>query len=192
MSWRDEQLRMIRWDLYREDLARLRDMDLDAWARRKRHELHANSEWVMGTLGFAPGLGYMTTFDADGYEKAAELGDFDYLRTYAPIAHKHGIRLFAPLNMHWYSYEFAKRNPEWQQLMSDGRCYGDVHPLYGSGTTFCINTPWRDWAFGLIEAAMRTGIDGVFLDGPVVYPDCCFCPSCRARFRRETGKDIPT
>ena len=191
MAWHHEQLRMIRWDLYREDLVGLKDMDLDAWAYRKRHELHANCEWVMGTLDFAPGLGHITTFEAEGYEKAAELGDFDYLRRYTPIARKHGIRVFSYLNLHWYSHEFAQKNPDWQQIMSDGRIYGEVHPLYGSGTTFCINSPWRDWAFGLIEAAMRTGIDGVFLDGPVVYPDCCTCPYCRERFRERTGEEIP-
>ena len=75
--------------------------------------------------------------------------------------------------------------------MSNGEAYGKVHPLYGNGTTFCVNSPWRDWAFKLIEETMKTGVDGIFLDGPVIYPDCCYCESCRKKFKERYGAEIP-
>ena len=43
----------------------------------------------------------------------------------------------------------------------------------------------------LIEEAMKTGIDGVFLDGPVVYPGCCYCEACQAKFQAQHGGAIP-
>jgi hypothetical protein len=54
-----------------------------------------------------------------------------------------------------------------------------------------VNSPWRDWSYDLIREAARYDIDGVFLDGPVVYPDCCFCAACREKFRALFGGDIP-
>jgi hypothetical protein len=39
---------------------------------------------------------------------------------------------------------------------------------------------------------MKTGIDGVFLDGPVIYPDACHCDACKAKFASRYGADIPT
>lgn len=68
----------------------------------------------------------------------------------------HMNKVLAYLNMHWYSYDFGTKHPEWEQRMADGKSYGEVVPLYGSGTTFCVNSPWRDWAYLLIcEARLK-------------------------------------
>jgi len=190
MRWWEKPMRVMRLD-YLTDLVKMKEADLDSLARSKRHDWHANVEWVIGSLGAAPGLGYYVTFDAPGYEKYPPLGDFDLIREYLPYARKYGIRVLAYLNMHWYSFEFAGEHPGWEQITSDGTSYGRKSPLYGSGTTFCINSPWRDWALGMIREAIRTGIDGVFLDGPVIYPGCCYCQHCSEKFRERTGSDIP-
>ncbi len=191
MGWWEKPMRVMRLD-YLSDLVKIREADLDGLARSKRYDWHINVEWIIGSLGAAPGLGYYVTFDAPGYEKYPLLGDFDLIREYLPCARRYDIRLLAYLNMHWYSFEFAKKHPGWEQVTSDGESYGRKRPLYGGGTTFCINSPWRDWALGMMREAMRTGIDGVFLDGPVVYPGCCYCQHCSERFRERTGSDIPS
>ncbi|MDH7481819.1 MAG: ThuA domain-containing protein [Armatimonadota bacterium] len=190
MHWWQRPVRMMRLD-YVDKLERMKDTDLDALARSKRDDWHINCEWVIGTPGIAPGLGYMTTFNTQKFEKYPALGDFDLIREYLPYAHKYGIHVIAYLNMHWFSYEFADRNPGWEQVLADGTPYGRVRPLYGNGTTFCVNSGWRDWAQELIVECMKTGIDGVFLDGPVVYPDCCYCDSCRLLFAERYGREIP-
>lgn len=190
MHWWQRPVRIMRQD-YLLDLARMRETDLDALARSKKEDWHVNVEWVIGAPGAAPGLGYYVTFNSSKYEKVPSLGDFDVVRSYLPHAHRYGIRVLAYLNMHWYAYSFAEQHPGWEQVLSDGTAYGQAHPLYGGGTTFCVNSPWRDWAFGLIEEAARTGLDGVFLDGPVVFPGCCYCPSCREKFRSRYGADPP-
>lgn len=188
--WWQKPLRMMRWD-YMDDFSRIKSEDLDSLVRMKREKLHINCEWIVGTPGVSPGLGYLTTFNAEGFERYPGFEDFDCLRTYLSYARKYGIKLLVYLNMHWFSYEFAKAHPGWEQIMSNGEPYGKVHPLYGNGTTFCVNSPWRDWAFKLIEETMKTGVDGIFLDGPVIYPDCCYCESCQKKFKERYGSEIP-
>ena len=190
MKWHEKPVRMMRLD-YIDQLARMKDADLDALARSKKEDWHVNCEWVIGTPGIAPGLGHLTTFDTPKFEKYAPLGDFDLVREYLPYARKYGIHVLAYLNMHWFSYEFAEQRSEWEQLLSDGAPYGKVSPLYGGGATFCVNSGWRDWAQEMIVEAMKTGIDGVFLDGPVVFPGSCYCASCREKFKARFGLDIP-
>ncbi len=182
-------IRMLRID-YAPDFSVIKELDLEDVARRVKEDWCVNCEWIVGTIGF-DGLGYQTTFDAEGFEKYPGLEDFDYLRSYVPYAHKYGISVVAYLNMHWYDNKFASRHPDWEQVISDGRKYGQVNPLYGEGRTMCVNSPWRDWAFDLIEQAMKTGIDGVFLDGPVVFPDSCYCRYCQEIFKDRYGELIP-
>lgn len=189
-NWWDKPVRIMRLDwLSRMD--KLKDVDLDKLARSVRKDWHCNVEWMIGTPGAAPGSNFEVTFQSDKFKKLPSLGEFDCLRAYLPYAKKYGIRLMAYLNLHWFSYESTKGREDWQQTMADGRYYGNVHPLYGNGTTYCINSPWRDVAGDLVVEAMKTGIDGVFLDGPLVFPECCYCPACQTKFRAKYGKAIP-
>lgn len=190
MKWWEKPVRMMRLD-YISDLVRMKEADLDALARSKRDDWNINCEWVIGTPGIAPGLADKVTFNTPKFEKYEALGDFDLIREYLPHARRYGIKVLAYLNMHWFSYAFADQHSNWEQKIVDGRSYGRVRPLYGGGTTLCVNTPWAQWAWELIEEAMKTGIDGVFLDGPVIYPGCCYCDSCKAKFQERYGVQIP-
>jgi len=189
-DWFEKPVRMMRWDLLGE-YTKIKQFDLDSWAKEKKEKWHINCDWIVGTPGSAPGAGYLTTFAAEGFERYPGFEDFDSIREYLPYAHKYGIKVVVYLNMHWYSYEFASKYPGWEQLTSTGEPYGRVHPLYGNGTTLCVNSPWRDWAFRLVQETAKTGVDGIFLDGPVVYPDCCYCVHCQDEFRDEHGNEIP-
>lgn len=190
MKWHQRPVRMMRLD-YVDALARVKDADLDALARSTHDEWHVNCEWVIGTPGIAPGLGYLTTFNTTKFDKVSSLGDFDLIREYLPYARKYGINVVAYLNMHWFAYDFADAHPGWEQVTADGVSYGKINPLYGDGTTLCVNSGWREWAFELVREVIATGIDGVFLDGPVIFPGCCYCDSCRERFKSDYGADLP-
>lgn len=190
LKWYERPVRMMRLD-YLGEMNRMREDDLDALARSKRDEWHINCEWVVGTLGSAPGLAYQTTFNTPKFDKTPSLGDFDVIREYLPYARKYGLRVLAYMNMHWFSFDFAAKHPGWEQLTNDGVSYGSKFPLYGSGTTLCVNGGWRDWGMEIIREAMKTGIDGVFLDGPVIFPGCCYCDACREKFARRYGEDLP-
>jgi len=190
MKWFEKPVRMMRLD-YIDQLSRMKRGDLDELARSKKQDWHINCEWIIGTPGIAPGLGYVTTFNTPKFPKYQELGDWDLIREYLPHAHKYGIRVLAYLNMHWFAEEFAAQHPEWEQVLADGMPYGKLHPLYGGGRTMCVNSPWRDWARDMIAEAMKCGLDGVFLDGPVMFPGACHCKFCREKFRARTGGGIP-
>ena len=190
MNWYERPVRMMRWE-YMQNVSKMKDMDLEQLAKMKKEDWHINCEWFVGAPGVAPRLGFQTTFKAEGFERYPGFENFDSLREYLPYAHKYGIKLLVYLNMHWYSYEFAKKHPDWEQLISSAEPYGKVHPLYGNGTTFCVNSPWRNWAFRLIKETMKTGVDGIFLDGPVVFSDCCYCQYCEEKFKKTYGENLP-
>jgi len=181
---------MIRVD-YPSGWEKLKNLDFEKLAKIKRQLYHADIEWVLGSFGTYPGQGYLVSFNSSYFEKYHGLGDFDFIRTYLPYARKYGMKIISYLNLHWFSYEFAKKHSDWLQINYEGIPSGEKYPLYGNGTTFCINSPWRDWAFRMIEEVMKTGIDGVFLDGPVIYPECCYCDYCKKLFKDETGNDLP-
>ncbi|HPO51671.1 MAG TPA: hypothetical protein PK165_02415 [bacterium] len=187
-QWWESPQRMMRRD-YLGDFSKFLDADMEKLARETKTLWRANCEWIMATPGCAPGTGYLVTFNSEKFEKLQGLEKRDLLREYVPIAKKHKLHIIAYINMHWYSYEFAKKNPGWEQLCKDGIPYGQKHPLYGNGTTFCVNSPWRDWAFEMIQEVMKTGVDGCFLDGPVVYPEACYCRHCQKKFHEFSGEN---
>ncbi len=186
IEWWQKPLRIIRYDPLNDFSSFLNGDDAEH-AREIRQVCHANCEWIMANGGSSPGTAPIVNFDSPHFEKNPTVGDRDILRDYLPHARREGIRVVAYINLHWFSYEFADAHPGWEQRLADGRSYGRVNPLYGNGTTMCVNTPWRDWAFLLIREATATGIDGVFLDGPVVYPGACYCPVCRDGYASDAG-----
>ena len=113
----------------------------------------------------------------------------DVLGEYLPQAHKRGIKVFIYMNVHWANAKFINWHPDWVQRKVDGT---PLTGLYGgNGTSCCVNSPWRDWVFELIEEmASRYDIDGIFFDGPCFYHGTCYCPSCQARFKERYGLDI--
>ncbi len=115
----------------------------------------------------------------------------DLLGEYLPIAHASGIKVIVYLNCHWFSLPFAARHPDWQTTKHDGKPYVG---LYGKNdTTFCVNSPWRDWCFTLIEDLCKYDIDGILFDGPLMFfgRGGCFCQHCRKKYKASYGGDMP-
>ncbi len=189
-EWWQQPVRMLRVDEV-PDFTRLTHVDLEQLAHSRKEDWGINCEWLLGSFGWE-GKGNLTSFQTPLFDRWPGLGDFDYLRQYTPYAHRNGIHVIAYLNMHWFTYELADQHPGWEQLTSSGKAYGRVHPLYGKGTTFCVNGPWREWAFSMMREAMKTGVDGLFLDGPVLFPDCCYCAACQRLFQEKYHQPIPT
>ncbi len=189
LKWWQRPVRMMRRD-FLGDFSYYQNNDLEEMARIAKEQWHINCEWIMATPGCAPGQAHLTTFNSDKFAKIAGLGNFDIIREYLPHARKYGIHLVPYINQHWYSYEFAKEHPEFaEQELEDGTAYGSKTPLYGNGTTFCVNSPWREFAFEIIRETIRIGVDGCFLDGPVIFPRGCYCKHCRKLFKANYGFD---
>jgi len=111
----------------------------------------------------------------------------DYLKEYLPEAHKRGIKVLIYFNVHWYTTAFGQEHPDWRQIEEDGSPFS----LHITGTSFCVNSPWREWVFQIIKDLGKYNIDGIFFDGPCFFAHTCYCPSCQDLFQREYNCSLP-
>ena len=110
-------------------------------------------------------------------------------KSFFDACHAHGIRVTPYLNVHGFYAELANDHPDWPQRLPDGKL-----ALQGNARWVppCYNGPWRDFALKAIgEMAQQYPIDGIFLDGPALYYETCYCDSCRDHFRRASGHTLP-
>lgn len=114
--------------------------------------------------------------------------NLDRLKVYLPLAHKNGIRIIVYLNVHWYSSEFGKEHPDWLQIKENGHPIDDV---YTTGTSFCVNSHYRDWVFQIVKDLCKYEVDGIFYDGPIFFSSTCYCRSCEGLFGERTGRNLP-
>jgi len=122
--------------------------------------------------------------------KVASRENVDYLARYLPEAHKRGVKVVVYFNVHWYDARFAEKHPEWAQITEKGK---PLDGLYGSkaATSLCVNTPYREWCFQIVRDLCAYDIDGIFYDGPTFFEETCYCQSCREKYRRQHGKELP-
>lgn len=61
----------------------------------------------------------------------------------------------------------------------------------GEGGWLCQVGPWGDMMIEImLEILDKYDVDGFGFDG-IHHRDVCYCASCRTRFRKDTGKEIP-
>ncbi|MCM8772929.1 MAG: beta-galactosidase trimerization domain-containing protein [Candidatus Omnitrophica bacterium] len=111
----------------------------------------------------------------------------DILNDFIKLAHKNNIRVIVYFNVHWYKKEFAKRTG-WGQIREDGSLIDDV---YSTGSSLCINSPYRNWVFEIVEDLCKYEIDGIFYDGPIFFSNTCYCECCKKLFKEKYGQEIP-
>jgi hypothetical protein len=179
--WEREPLRIL--DLV-TSLGRIDYLPAEELAARKAAQLY-NAEHL-DVMMLPAGLDDRGFFFRSRY---ASRENPDFLGRYLPEAQKRGIRVLIYFNVHWYTRQFGEQHPDWRQIRENGRPLDDV---YRTGTDFCVNTPWREWVFGVLRDLAAYPIDGIFYDGPVFRPDTCYCRYCREKFRRQYGRDLPS
>jgi hypothetical protein len=113
----------------------------------------------------------------------------DLLGEYLPEARKNGLRVFIYFNVHAYSLPFGEKHPEWRQIREDG---SPLTGIYETATSFCVNSPYREWVFQIDRDLCAYPIDGVFYDGPIFFPETCYCRYCREKFRSRYGGALPS
>jgi hypothetical protein len=113
----------------------------------------------------------------------------DFLAGYLPEAKRRGLRVLIYFNVHWYKKDFGKQHADWLQIREDGR---PIDGVYQTGTDFCVNSPWRDWVFQIVRDLTAYPIDGIFYDGPIFFPDTCYCKYCQEKYRKLHGKSLPS
>jgi hypothetical protein len=179
--WEREPLRII--DLV-TSLGRIDYLPPETLAERKAAQLYNAEHLDIMTL--PAGLDDRGFFFRSKYSRRENP---DFLGQYLPEARKRGIRVLIYFNVHWYTQKFGEDYPDWRQIREDGQPLSGV---YDTGTDFCVNTPWREWVFGVLRDLCAYPIDGIFYDGPVYRPDTCYCRYCREKFRKIHGTELPS
>ncbi len=114
----------------------------------------------------------------------------DLLGEVVEECHKRGIKLVAYFNCHWLPEDIFPKNVEWLAITHTGEPY-KIH--YGSGSSPCINSP--EFVKNSInicsEMTQNYDIDGIFLDGPSVPIDACYCKHCQNKFEERYNAQIP-
>jgi hypothetical protein len=181
--WEKEPLRII--DVITSFDQSAREWTPAQWAERKA-ALGYNAEHL-DVMKLARGL------DDTGWlfrSKLASTLESDFLRAYLPEAKKRGIRVMIYFDVHWYTREFGQKHAEWLQMKESGKPVNDV---YVTGTDFCVNSPWREWVFQVLRDLAAYPIDGIFFDGPIFFPESCYCEHCQAKYRKlHNGASLPS
>jgi len=113
---------------------------------------------------------------------------YDYLGAYLAKSRARGYRTIVYFNVHAVKPEFGAEHPEWRQIRDDGKAIDD---LYGIETSFCVNSPWRDWVRDVCVELCAYPIDGIFFDGPCLFARACYCEHCRRLYRERYGGELP-
>jgi hypothetical protein len=118
--------------------------------------------------------------------------DARQLTALASECHKAGMKLslglppFPPVAL-------VAKHPEWRVHPDDtGSALKAVAKENDLGTRLgCNNGPWGDYLIEICaELAADYGLDGFSFDGNYHAP-LCFCPACKAGYKKDRGRDIP-
>lgn len=126
-----------------------------------------------------------------GHRVSSGLGDRDLLAEVIPAAHEAGLHVLARIDPSCAPKALAQEHPEWFARDRAGHfCEVSEH---------CVTCPNADYYHERMpeivhEILTRYRADGIWNNqGKFAAWDTgpCYCPTCRERFRAESGHDIP-
>ena len=88
--------------------------------------------------------------------------------------------------------DYAARNAKGEPAIN--RNESDLLPAHDEYPAMCLNGPGRDYQINCIrELAEGYDFDGFWLDNPNAWMNLnpCYCDFCRAKYREDTGRDLP-
>jgi len=123
-----------------------------------------------------------------GHTHAALKGNEDMIKRLVDKCRAGGMDVVGYYSLIYNTYEEDK-HPEWKMHDGGGLSPRDKGGRYG----LCCpnNAGYRAFVFAQIrEIADFFTLDGIFYD-MLFWPVVCRCDACKARFRNETGNEIP-
>ena len=132
---------------------------------------------------------FYANHDSQYIPKDPVLGDRDLAAEFATAARKHGLKYCAYIPACCVE-SLEHGHDDWQQRTADGgkecRNWGFWH------TIFCYNTGFGQlYADHLREVAQKYKVHGFYIDGVIYGFGACYCETCKAKFREETGQEMP-
>ncbi len=127
------------------------------------------------------------------YAEAEAAANEAVLKAWVDEIHGQGMAAITWINTR-VSEPAAAVHPDWRQVF-----VGPAPPSNAPRAALCPISGWGDALIGFCNYALdRLGLDGVYLDGafwsPILErprPLTCGCASCQARFRADTGQELP-
>lgn len=108
--------------------------------------------------------------------------------------HSEGIDFVTYYSLIYNNWAY-EQNPSWRIMDGEGKASRERFepPTFTNGRygVCCPNSGYREFAVRQIEELCSNyKFEGMFFD-MTFWPKPCYCKSCKARFKKETGNDIP-
>ena len=123
------------------------------------------------------------------------LKGYDYFGEMVNKCHENGIAVIAYFSQIFDNWAYEE-HPSWRLVTAEGKNMRE----YRNGTDFktgrygivCPNNQeYRQYVEAcLTEMNSLYDFEGMFLD-MTFFPEVCYCDSCRERYKKETGKELP-
>ena len=113
------------------------------------------------------------------------------LRARVDAAHAKGAKVLGEVIRFNMTPWLQAEHPDWQDINSPGGKPITVEQLKTNHVLGCWNSPYGDWFIkSQAELVKRLDWDGYNMDGFGCWSQC-FCPSCTAAYRADSGREIP-
>ncbi|MBE7043573.1 MAG: hypothetical protein E7399_08840 [Ruminococcaceae bacterium] len=106
------------------------------------------------------------------------------LDEYLKRTKKAGVKEIVYVNIHGVNAEDHEKHPEYSLLDKDGNAL----TVYGAQYYICLNGPYFEEHIKNMKELCKHDIDGIFLDGPSLRADACYCDACLKKFEEQYGK----
>ena len=108
------------------------------------------------------------------------------LTEYVKEAHKKNLKIILYLNIHILYSSIEKYKDNWSQRKKDG----SISYMYETYPSICLNSPWKDYFYSVLDSLKNIDIDGIFLDGPVITNGGCYCQYCKAKYKEKYHENL--
>jgi uncharacterized lipoprotein YddW (UPF0748 family) len=143
--------------------------------------------------------GFFYNSDAYPQYKHPALGAADFFGEFVRECRTAGILPFAYVAV--LGDLITSDHPEWRVKYLDGSLWERGRARFAVEQSFryeyCINGPGRNFFLTVVrEVASKYDVAGFWLDGMGAFPGgpkgaTCGCDYCKARFKKDTGRDLP-
>lgn len=135
-------------------------------------------------------------YDTEYGVKHSGIGERDLLKEISSECRKHGMNI-----LFYVQLSRERRGARyWPAMRYDGsplvfRTEGPLDPDDDAHPVMCHNGGGREYLKNILrELSENYDFDGFWLDNPMAWMTRavpCYCPTCKAKYREESGRDLP-